>query len=76
MIVYWVSRKPSGSTYSQKGSPSEPSPKPELLLVPKKTKSADWWLSGAKIRMATTIAAPATCHQTLTFCSSEISLWL
>src|SRR4051812_1441530 len=61
VIVYWVSRKPRGSTYSQKVVPL---PNPELLIRSVKTNDRLWWVSGVKISTRTTIAAPNTCHQT------------
>ena len=65
VIVYCVSRKPSGSTASQNVVPPVvPSPKPELLNRSVKTKPALWCWSGTMIRMSTTTAAPTTCHHT------------
>ena len=53
VIVYCVSRKPSGSTYHQ----NIPCPKPELLIVSVNTKSTLWWVSGTK-------ASTSTCADT------------
>src|SRR5689334_18983477 len=67
VIVYWVSRKPSGSTYSQNPGPCVlPSTNPELLMVLVNTKDRLWCASGPKIRARTTTAEPATCHHTET----------
>ena len=65
VTVYIVSRKPTGSTYTQKNMPDvAPSLKPELLIVSVKTKSALWCRSGAKIRMAMITITPNTCQKT------------
>jgi hypothetical protein len=60
VTVYIVSRKPTGRTYHQ----NIPSPKPELLILSVKTKSALWWLSGTKTSTAMITATPMTCHHT------------
>src|SRR5882672_8433416 len=49
-----------GSTYHQ----NIPWPKPELLIVLVKTKSALWWWSGTKTSTAMITATPRTCHHT------------
>ena len=65
MIVYIVSRKPTGRTRNQYVPPLiAPSAKPELLIRSVKTKSALWWLSGTKTRIPMMISAPTTCHHT------------
>ena len=64
--MYIVSRKPSGRTYHQ----NIPSPKPELLIVSVKTKSALAWRSGTKTRIAMITATPTTCTNTETLLSS------
>ena len=60
VIVYCVSRKPSGSTYHQNMSWL----KPELLMRSVKTELKLAWLSGTKMRIPMITATPARCHHT------------
>src|SRR5262245_17048543 len=65
VIVYWVSRKPNGTTASQKaGLVTLPSLHPEALYLSVKTKLNDWCVSGTTIRISTIAVAPITCHHT------------
>jgi hypothetical protein len=66
VIVYWVSRKPSGSTYIQYPSPlvSPPASPPLLLTRIVKTSEMLMCFSGRKTRMRMMTAAPTTCHHT------------
>ena len=60
VIVYCVSRKPSGSTYHQ----NMLWPKPELFCVWVNTSLKLAWSDGAKIRIPTITRTPATCQKT------------
>src|SRR3954449_4458486 len=60
VIVYCVSRKPSGSTYHQNMLLL----KPELLMRSVKTVLKLAWLSGTTTRMPMITATPRTCHHT------------
>src|SRR5262249_27602080 len=60
VIVYWVRRKPSGSTYHQ----NMLSPKPELFRCVVKTWSTLACWSGTMTRTPTITATPRTCHHT------------
>src|SRR3954447_16658836 len=62
VIVYWVSRKPSGSTYHQNMLWL----KPELFSVWVNTAEKLACLSGTKISTTTMTATPMTCHHTET----------
>ena len=65
MIVYCVSRKPSGRTRNQNITPFVAPPSyPELLIRSVNTQLMLWWWSGTTIRISTMSAAPATCHHT------------
>src|SRR5215216_2830780 len=58
VIVYCVSRKPSGRMYHQYML----SEKPELLIVSVKTNDGDWYSFAVSSRISTTAAAPNTCQ--------------
>ena len=68
VIVYWVSRKPSGRTMNQKNMPlvSPPASPAELFTRMVKTSATLMCVGGRKTRMRITAAAPNTCHQTET----------
>src|SRR5690349_13052465 len=66
VIVYCVSRNPSGSTYNQ----YMPSEKPELLIRSVKTKDGDWYSFAVMSSTSTTAAAPNTCQYAETLFTS------
>src|SRR5690625_399501 len=68
VIVYCVSKKPSGNTRNQYFASSYP----ELFKRSVKTKLRLWCWSGTTARIRITIAAPATCHHTEMLLSTAI----
>jgi hypothetical protein len=49
-----------------------PPKNPELLKCSVNTNCTVWCFSGTSMRITTTAAAPITCHQTDTFCSTSM----
>ena len=75
-MVYWVRIAEIGSTKSSQPHPEVAPPNiPLLLTVRAKTSPRVACRSGTRARIAITVAAPATCHQTETLLITA-SRWL